>query len=54
MSKVFGPHFQKGLYALKFHLINNLVEDIVQLGPLDLLDSFGFEHFIEHVKFVSG
>lgn len=42
--KTFVDHTEKGLFTLKFHLLDHLAEDITRFGSLPSLDATAFEH----------
>lgn len=46
----FDDHCESGLYTLKFHLLDHMVEDIRKFGTLSVLDGSPFEHFNVHIK----
>ena len=47
---VFAEHVQKGLYTLKFHLLDHLAEDMARYGSLEFLNSGPYEFFNTVVK----
>jgi hypothetical protein len=49
-KRVFDPYVNKGLYTLKFHLLDHLVEDIMKYGSLDYLSAGPYEYFNTVVK----
>lgn len=49
-KKVFGPYVEKGMYTLKFHLLDHLVPDLKRYGSLDVLDGGPYEYFNTVVK----
>ena len=49
-KRVFDPYVQKGLYTLKFHLLDHLVEDLLKYGSLDYLSAGPYEYYNTVVK----
>lgn len=49
-KRVFDPYVQKGLYTLKFHLLDHLVEDLLKYGSLDYLNAGPYEYYNTVVK----
>ena len=49
-KKLFEPYVQKGLFTLKFHLLDHLVEDLSKYGSLQYLDSGPYEYFNSVLK----
>lgn len=49
-KRLFDPYVKKGLYTLKFHLLDHLVEDLGKYGSLDYLNGGPYEYFNAVVK----
>lgn len=47
--KVSEPHCKRGVFTSKFHLRDNLREDVMRFTPLDFIDAADFEHFNVHI-----
>ena len=49
-KEVFSPIVQRGLYTLKFHLLDHLVTDLERYTSLDFLDASPYEYYNTHIK----
>ena len=47
---LFGPHCDRGLNTLKFHLLDHLVDDLERFGTIHVLNASPYEHFNLIVK----
>lgn len=48
--EVSNAYCKSGLYTLKFHLLDDLAEDVDRLGIFQLLDSSAFEQNNVHIR----
>lgn len=46
----FASHCPSGLYTLKYHLLDHLVEDLERFGSISFMDAGPFEHFNVVIK----
>ena len=47
---IFEKHVNRGLFTLKFHLLDHLVEDLRKYGTLDFLDAGPYENYNATIK----
>lgn len=50
LVRTFGEHCNSGLYILKFHLLDHVVEDLRLFGTLSVLDASRFEQYSVSIK----
>lgn len=48
--ETFDEHGDSGLYAVEYHLFDQMVEDIRKFVTVSVLDSSQYEQFNEHIK----
>jgi len=46
----FGDYCDKGVFTLKFHLLDHMVDDLRRFGSLSVLDASAYEHFNTDIK----
>lgn len=50
MIEIFHEQYDSSLCALKFHLLDNVVEDLKIFGNLTIPNASPFEHYNIHIK----
>jgi len=50
VMQFYGKYCEKGLFTLKFHLLDHMVEDMRKFGTLSVLDASAYEHFNTDIK----
>lgn len=48
---LFAPHISSGLFTLKFHLLDHLVEDLTRFAGLDVLSASPYEYYNTRIKY---
>lgn len=43
---IYGPHYDKGLFALKFHLLDRLHDEVTRFMSLGIIDASPSEHSV--------
>jgi len=50
-TNLFAPHIRSGLFTLKFHLLDHLVEDLTRFAGLDVLSASPYEYYNTRIKY---
>lgn len=51
MVRTFHKHCDSGLYTLKTHVLDHIVEDIWRIGTLSAMNTGPYAHFNVHIKY---